>query len=66
MTPRQCVDTCFFTLALALASAAAHAVPTFERVLDKPCRALALDREPYVAALGYDSVTVLNKRGTHE
>ena len=66
MTPRQCVDTCFFTLALALASASAHAVPTFERVLDKPCRALALDREPYVAALGDDSVTVLDKRGTHE
>jgi hypothetical protein len=66
MTPRQCVDTLVFTLALALASAPAHAVPTLERVLDKPCRALALDREPYVAALGDDSVTVVDKRGTHE
>jgi hypothetical protein len=66
MTPRQCVDTCFVTLAVGLASASAHALPALERVLDQPCRALALDREPYVAALGTDSVTVLDKRGTHE
>jgi len=66
MTPRQCVDTCLLTLAVALTSASGHARPMLERVLDKPCRAIALDREPYVAALGDDSVTVLDKRGTHE
>lgn len=66
MTPRQCVDTCLFTLLFGLASPPAHARPTLERVLDQPCRALALDREPYVAALGTDAVTVLDKRGTHQ
>ena len=66
MTPRQCVDTCFIALGLGLASASAHAWPSLQRVLDKPCRALALDREPYVAALGDDAVTVTDKRGTHE
>ena len=66
MTPRQCIDTCLFTLAVGLASASAHALPTLERVLDEPCRALALDREPYVAALSNDHVTVLDKRGTHQ
>jgi len=71
MTPRQRVDTaCCATLvglALAVTSAPARAVvPAFERVQDKPCRALALDQEPYVAALGDDSVTVTDKRGTHE
>jgi hypothetical protein len=40
-------------------------LPKLERVLDEPCRALAIDREPYVAALGNDSVTVIDKRGTH-
>lgn len=57
-----------FALALSalLWSQAGTAAPTFERVLDKPCRALALDREPYVAALGDDAVTVMDKRGTHE
>jgi hypothetical protein len=43
----------------------AHA-QSFERVLDKPCRALALDKEPYWAALGDDAVTVADKRGVHE
>lgn len=43
-----------------------HAAPRFEQVLDRPCRALALDREPYVAALGDDAVTVFDKRGQHE
>ncbi len=53
--------------ALALAGAAqpALAAPTFERVLEGPCRALALDREPYWAALGDDFVTVQDKRGVH-
>ena len=66
MTPRQCVDTCSITLVLVLTSGAARAMPTLERVLDTPCRALALEREPYVAALGEDSVTVLDKRGRHD
>ncbi len=65
MTPRQCFDTLIITLGIGLASAPAHALPLLERVLDKPCRALALDREPYVAALGEDAVTVIDKRGTH-
>jgi hypothetical protein len=65
MTLRQCVDTCHLTLALCLASSTALSKPVLERVLDTPCRALALDREPYVAALGNDAVTVLDKRGTH-
>lgn len=66
MTLRQCVDTYLFTLVVGLVSTSARALPTLERVLDKPCRALALDREPYVAALGSDSVTVVDKRGTHD
>jgi hypothetical protein len=35
-------------------------------VLTEPCRALALDREPYAAALGDGSVTVIDARGTHQ
>jgi hypothetical protein len=66
MTPRRCIVTCCVALGLALASAPARALPRLERVLDKPCRALALDREPYVAALGDDVVTVTDKRGTHD
>jgi hypothetical protein len=79
MTPRQCVDTksrpsrspsipalLVGIATFALSAAARGAVPTFERVQSKPCRALALDREPYVAALGDDSVTVTDKRGSHE
>jgi hypothetical protein len=66
MTPRQCIDTSLLTLALSLAGAPALALPVLERVLDTPCRALALDREPYVAALGPDAVTVMDKRGTHQ
>lgn len=66
MTPRQCFDISLFTIGLGLVSSAGQATPAFERVLDKPCRALALDREPYVAALGDDTVTVVDKRGTHE
>jgi hypothetical protein len=69
MTPRQRPDTRSIALAallgLLLSSAPADAAP-FERVLDTPCRALALDREPYVAALGDDAVTVFDKRGRHE
>lgn len=66
MTPRQCADTLCCGLALVLASPSAHASFKVERVLDQPCRALALDQEPYVAALGDDAVTVLDKRGQHE
>jgi hypothetical protein len=66
MTPRECFSTCSIALGLVLASAPARALPTFERVLDKPCRALALDRDPYVASLGDDVVTVTDKRGTHD
>jgi len=70
MTPRQRVDTVsralLVSLALGVASAPAQAaVPRFERVQSGPCRALALDQEPYVAALGDASVTVTDKRGTH-
>src|SRR5688500_10854846 len=39
---------------------------TFERVSDKPCRGIALDKEPYWAALGEDVVTVNDKKGRHE
>lgn len=66
MTPRQCFDSAALALGLALLTHPGHATPSFERVLDKPCRALALDREPYVASLGDDAVTVMDKRGTHE
>lgn len=66
MTPRQCIDTLRLSVAFALGSAPALALPALERVLDTPCRALALDREPYVAALGDDAVTVFDKRGTHQ
>lgn len=70
MTPRQRRDTRPQALAaailVALATTNTHAAPRFERVLARACRALALDREPYVAALGDDAVTVLDKRGQHE
>jgi hypothetical protein len=66
MTPRQCVDTLVLVACTLLCRARAHAAPQLERVLDTPCRALALDQEPYVAALGDDVVTVLDKRGKHE
>lgn len=66
MTPRQCVDTFVLVACTLLSSARALAAVSLERVLDKPCRALALDQEPYVAALGDDAVTVLDKRGRHE
>jgi hypothetical protein len=49
----------------ALTSTAAHA-QTFERLSEKPCRAIALDQEPYWAALGDDAVTVNDKKGRHE
>jgi hypothetical protein len=65
MTPRQCADTTLFTLCLTLVSSWGSAAPTFERVLQDPCRALAIDREPYVASLGASSVTVIDKRGAH-
>lgn len=39
---------------------------SLERVSDEPCRALALDKEPYWAALGDDAVTVNDKKGRHE
>jgi hypothetical protein len=66
MTPRQCVDTLCITLAACLATTLSQAAPAFERVLDKPCRALALDQEPYWAALGADVATVGDKKGVHE
>jgi hypothetical protein len=66
MTPRQCFDTCLISLTLLLASVPTLAAPVLERVLDTPCRALGLDREPYVAVLGNDAVTVMDKRGTHQ
>jgi len=66
MTPRQCFDICLTVLALSLVGAPASARPVLERVLDTPCRAVGLDREPYVAALGADAVTVLDKRGQHQ
>jgi hypothetical protein len=66
MTPSQRFDTVLLALAATLGVSTAEAAPSFERVLDRPCRALALDREPYVAALGTDTVTVIDKRGTHE
>lgn len=53
-------------VALALLSEEARTASAFERVLHEPCRALALDREPFVAALGDDSVTVLDERGIHQ
>lgn len=72
MTPRQSIDSLPLIAALLLSSAAllpsspAQALPSFERVSDKPCRALALDQPPYWAALGDDVATVGDKRGTHE
>lgn len=66
MTPRQITDTALVALLALSWSRPGAAAPTFERVLDKPCRALALDREPYVAALGDEAVTVIDKKGTHE
>lgn len=66
MTPSQRFDTLRFGLAAVLCSSVGAAAPSFERVLTTPCRALALDREPYVAALGDDAVTVIDKRGKHE
>jgi hypothetical protein len=66
MTPRQSFDMSLLTLLATLISGVSQAAPAFERVLDRPCRALALDREPYVAALGDDAVTVIDKRGPHQ
>jgi hypothetical protein len=67
MTPRQRRDTHLRALLLAaLTTSAVHAAPRFERILERPCRALALDREPYMAALGDDAVTVVDKRGQHD
>jgi hypothetical protein len=65
MTPRQRIDTYLLGLGLVLSTATARATPILERVSDQACRALALDREPYVAALGDDAVTVFDKRGSH-
>ena len=66
MTLRQCFDTVRITLTACLVAGSVHALPTFERMLDKPCRALALDQEPYWAALGDDVATVGDKKGLHE
>ncbi len=66
MTPRQRFDTVLIACGIGLLCSSAHALPQLERVFDTPCRALALDREPYVAALGDDAVTVTDKRGTHQ
>lgn len=68
MTLRQCFDSRgSFAAALALLLTAGSAgAQTFERVSDKPCRGIALDKEPYWAALGDDVVTVNDKKGRHE
>lgn len=72
MTPRQSADTrspiirAGVLAALLSLAAPASAAGVLERVVAAPCRALALDQEPYVAALGNDSVTVFDKRGQHE
>lgn len=79
MTQRQSVDsltvrsstwraTCLSAFATLLVARNVHAASTlaFERVSDTPCRALALDREPYWAALGEEVVTVGDKRGVHQ
>jgi hypothetical protein len=65
MTPRQSIDTLAFALCALLAAGPAHAVMEVERVLEGPCRSLALDKPPYVAALGDDAVTVFDERGEH-
>ena len=66
MTPRQSIHTLNIALAAFMVAELARAAPTFERVLDKPCRALGLDQEPYWAALGDDVATVGDKKGVHE
>lgn len=70
MTPRQCVDTALLALSclltITLTGSDCLAAPTFQRVIEGRCRALALDQEPYVASLGDDAVTVTDKRGTHQ
>lgn len=66
MTPRHRFDTALLALLITVGSSRAQAAPAFERVLDTPCRALALDQEPHVAALGDEVVTVFDKRGRHE
>lgn len=66
MTPRQAFDTLLFSLAACALAGAAQGAPGFERVSDKPCRALALDKEPYWAALGDEVAVVSDKRGVHE
>ena len=66
MTLRQGFDTLLITLLAYSIAGSAHALPKLERLLDKPCRALALDQEPYWAALGDDVATVGDKKGVHE
>jgi hypothetical protein len=51
---------------IATVSNARAATPSFVRVSEKPCRALALDKEPHWAALGSESVTVQDKYGSHQ
>lgn len=53
-------------LSILLVAGSSQALPAFERVLEKPCRALALDKEPYWAALHDDTATVGDKQGVHE
>jgi hypothetical protein len=53
-------------VSVVLMLAAGGRAQTFERVSDKPCRGIALDKEPYWAALGDDVVTVNDKKGRHE
>jgi hypothetical protein len=65
MTLRQRFDGVLTAGALLLVTSGASA-QTFERVSDKPCRAIALDKDPYWAALGDDVVTVNDKKGRHE
>lgn len=75
MTQRQLVDGrrgrslaagALCLVAALLLGTGARAAPSFERVLSTPCRAIALDREPYWAALGEENVTVNDKRGLHQ
>jgi hypothetical protein len=65
MTLRQCLDG-LLTAAILLLTASSATAQTFERVSDKPCRGIALDREPHWAALGDDVVIVNDKKGRHE
>ncbi len=65
MTLRQRVDRALLATATLLLSSLASG-QTLERLSDKPCRAIALDKEPFWAALGDDVVTVGDRKGIHD